>query len=149
MSPSQPFDASIPVLTEVIDIETEATPPTLLPPDVPAPSAGAAAPLPAAAGTEAHPAPDPAALERQAVAAWGADEWAALEQRLAGRIVQQLQDRVDFVLEQRIRDSMAGVLQRALGALTDELREGLGQTIEQIVARAVSHELGHLKSGKP
>jgi hypothetical protein len=59
-----------------------------------------------------------------------------------------LQGRVDFVLEQRLRDSMAEVLQHALSGLTAEIREGLQQTIQQVVVRAVAQELAHLQTLK-
>ena len=119
MSQNPAFDASIPVLTEVFDD----TPPTA-------------------------PAPEAADLEARAVGGFGEREWAALERRLAERILQQLQGRVDFVLEQRLRDSMADVLQHALAGLTEEIRTGLQQTIEKVVARAVAQELTHLQAQK-
>jgi hypothetical protein len=116
-------DASIPVLTEVVD----ETPPA---PALAEPDAGAAQ------------------LEARAVEGWGAHEWELLERRIGERILQQLQGRVDFVLEQRLRDSMAEVLQHALAGLTEEIREGLQQTIEKIVMRAVAQELAHLQTLK-
>jgi hypothetical protein len=119
-------DASIPVLTEVVD----ETPPA-------APAAETAA-----------PGPDGSQLEARAIDSWSMHEWERLEQRIAERILQQLQGRVDFVLEQRLRDSMAEVLQHALAGLTEEIREGLQQTIEKIVVRAVSQELAHLQTLK-
>ncbi|MDL2354684.1 MAG: hypothetical protein QFF03_05465 [Pseudomonadota bacterium] len=114
------FDASIPVLTEVF-------------PDQPgAPSDDGA----------------PAALEARAIDGWSEPEWALLERQLAERILQQLQGRVDFVLEQRLRDSMEEALRHAMAGLTDEIRRGLQQTIEKIVVRAVAQELTHLQSLK-
>lgn len=89
------------------------------------------------------PAPD---FETRAASQLSAEDWAALELRLSERILHQLQGRVDFVLQQRLRDSMADVLQHALAGLTDEIRGGLAQTIEQIVTRAVAQELAHLKT---
>jgi hypothetical protein len=74
------------------------------------------------------------------------EDWDALELRLCERIVHQLQGRVDFVLQQRVRDSISDVLQTALAGLTNDIRAGLEQTIEQIVTRAVSQELAHLKT---
>jgi hypothetical protein len=71
-----------------------------------------------------------------------------MEHRLSERIMHQLQSRVDFVLEQRIKDSMAEVLSHALHDLTNEIRIGLHDTIEKIVARAVSQELTHLQAQK-
>jgi hypothetical protein len=127
-------DASIPVLTEVVD-ETPPAPPAAEP----------AAPVAAEA---AGPGPGGSQLEARAIDSWSTHEWELLEQRIAERILQQLQGRVDFVLEQRLRDSMAEVLQHALAGLTEEIREGLQQTIEKIVVRAVSQELAHLQTLK-
>ena len=129
---SSTFDNSIPVLTEVL--KTEA------PGEDPLP--GATAPL---APTKAEIA---AALEAAAVVGWTDAEWAMMEYRLAERIMHKLQSRVDFVLEQRIKDSMAEVLTHALHGLTNEIRIGLHDTIEKIVARAVSQELVHLQAQK-
>lgn len=112
------FDASIPVLTEVLAPEAEAP---------------------------AAPAPD---LEARAVAGWSAEEWEVLERRLSERVLHALQSRVDFVLEQRVRDAMAEVLQHALKDLTSEIRSGLHDTLEKIVTRAVSQEITHLQAQK-
>jgi hypothetical protein len=85
-------------------------------------------------------------LEQRAAAQLTPEEWQTLELRLSEHILYQLQGRVEFVLQQRLRDSMADVLQHALAGLTDEIRSGLQQTIEQIVTRAVAQELAHLKT---
>jgi 3-oxoacyl-ACP reductase-like protein len=130
MSRAHPFDASIPVLTEVLDEKPEATVPEAAPAPAPAAvSAPAAAPAPTM--------PDSAALDLE-----------QLEQRLSERILHQLQSRVDFVLEQRIRDSMEEVLSHALRGLTNEIRNGLHDTLSRIVTRAVAQELTHLQAQK-
>ena len=134
MSQAQSFDASIPVLTEVLKAEPLGG--DLLP--------GETAATPNAA-TRAQMA---AQLEADAVDGWSDAEWAMLEHRLSERIMGKLQSRVDFVLEQRIKDSMAEVLTHALHGLTNEIRIGLHDTIEKIVARAVSQELTHLQAQK-
>ncbi|KQQ33549.1 hypothetical protein ASF61_10770 [Duganella sp. Leaf126] len=125
------FDHSIPVLTEVLATEPGADP------------------LPVATDiggpTKAESA---TALEAHALAHWSGADWALMEQRLAERIVHKLQSRVDFVLEQRIRDCMADVLTHAVQGLTNDIRSGLHDTIEKIVARAVSQELVHLQAQK-
>lgn len=120
----QPFDASIPVLTEVFEDKAEA-------------------PEPAASQGTLH-----AELELRAIDNWSEPEWTLLERRLSERILQQLQGRVDFVLEQRLRDSMEDVLQHAVAGLTAEIRQGLQETVEKIVVRAVSQELAHLQALK-
>jgi hypothetical protein len=86
-----------------------------------------------------------AQLEEDAIENWTDAEWEAMEHRLSSRIMQRLLSRVDFVLEQRIKDSMAEVLNHALRDLTNEVRVGLHDTIEKIVARAVTQELIHCK----
>nr|WP_315257589.1 hypothetical protein [uncultured Duganella sp.] len=118
------FDASIPVLTEVLKAQ-------------PLDDDGAPPPISAAAQ-----------LEADAVDGWTDAEWAVMEHRLSVRIMHQLQSRVDFVLEQRIKDSMAEVLSHALHDLTNEIRIGLHDTIEKIVSRAVTQELTHLQAQK-
>ncbi len=123
------FDASIPVLTEVIGDKAQA----------------AAGPQLARA---AEPAPAGVALSDKAMEGWDAQDWEALERRLSDRILRQLQGRVDFVLEQRIKDSIAEVLQHALADLTDQIRAGLQQTMEKVVARAITQELTHLQAKK-
>ena len=87
-------------------------------------------------------------LETRAIDNWTEPQWNLLERRLSERILQQLQGRVDFVLEQRLRDSMEDVLKHAIAGLTEEIRDGLQQTIEQIVRRAVVQELTHLQTLK-
>ena len=140
MSQAQSFDASIPVLTEVLKAEPLGG--DLLP--------GETANLPGATSTGAAStrAETAAQLEADAVDGWSDAEWAMLEHRLSERIMGKLQSRVDFVLEQRIKDSMAEVLTHALHGLTNEIRIGLHDTIEKIVARAVSQELTHLQAQK-
>jgi hypothetical protein len=147
MSQNAAFDdASIPVLTEFV----EEAPPGARP------VSNESAPGPVRERREGVPEPavetvaPPGAeqLEARAIDSWSGAEWATLERRVAERVLQQLQGRVDFVLEQRLRDSMAEVLQHALSGLTTEIREGLQQTIQQVVVRAVAQELAHLQTLK-
>jgi hypothetical protein len=125
MSPAHPYDASIPVLTEVLE-------------DAPPEPAPQHAHFPAAA---AHQADGAAQVFDDA-------QWAALERRVSENVLQQLQSRVDFVLEQRIRDCMEEVLNQALHTLTSEIRHGLHGALSAIVSRAVSQELLHLQAKK-
>lgn len=123
------FDASIPVLTEVFQdhpIKEEI-------------KEAAEAPAPVA---------DEAELEARAVGEWTGPEWDQLERRLSERILHQLQGRIDFVLEQRLRDSMQEALEAAMAGLTDEIRRSLQQTIETTVVRAVTQEIAHLQTLK-
>jgi hypothetical protein len=154
------FDASIPVLTEVLRDDPPAapaaaatveTPPAAEPPTAsraePAPgvwhyrTADAAAPAPEAAAPAPEAEPEPETEE--------AFDWSRLEREVSERVLQQLNSRVDFVLEQRIKDSMSEVLTHALRGLTDEIRAGLHDTLGKIVTRAVQQEITHLQASAP
>lgn len=76
------------------------------------------------------------------------EEWEQLQRKLSERILHQLQGRVDFVLEQRIRDSLADVLQIAMIGLTNEIKNGLQHTLEDVISRAVAQEITRLQTGK-
>ena len=132
MSQNSAFDHNIPVLTEVFSDRQEKD---------------------RRAAEQAPGLPDAqddvnADLEIRAIDNWTEPQWNLLERRLSERILQQLQGRVDFVLEQRLRDSMEDVLKHAIAGLTEEIQDGLQQTIEQIVRRAVAQELIHLQALK-
>lgn len=143
MSQNPAFDQSIPVLTEVFsDQPAQAQAPA------PARSVAPAEPVNVAPARPHPPEGTNAALETRALETWTEPEWNLLERRLSERILQQLQGRVDFVLEQRLRDSMEEVLSGAIASLTGEIRAGLQDTIEKIVVRAVAQELTHLQALK-
>ncbi|MES2316287.1 MAG: hypothetical protein V4631_02240 [Pseudomonadota bacterium] len=135
MTQQSAFDHNIPVLTEVFSDRQEKDRRTAEAADAPAPAPAVQDDI-------------NADLETRAIDNWTEPQWNLLERRLSERILQQLQGRIDFVLEQRLRDSMAEVLKHAIAGLTDELRDGLQQTIEQIVMRAVAQELTHLQALK-
>ncbi len=137
MSQNSAFDHNIPVLTEVFSDRQDKDR-----------RSADSAPEPAARIHAAVQDDVNADLETRAIDNWTEPQWNLLERRLSERILQQLQGRVDFVLEQRLRDSMEDVLKHAIAGLTDELRSGLQATIEQIVTRAVQQELTHLQALK-
>ena len=134
MTQHHAFDHNIPVLTEVFSDRQDKDRRTSDPA--------------AAAVQPALPDNLNADLETRAIDSWTEPQWNLLERRLSERILQQLQGRVDFVLEQRLRDSMEEVLKHAIAGLTGEIRAGLQHTIEQIVLRAVQQELIHLQALK-
>jgi hypothetical protein len=101
--------------------------------------------------TEVVPAAAPAPVTDDAPAmdkadAHGDDAWRALEERLVARVLDRLQDRVELALEDQVRSSMAPVLDHVVTRLASELRAGLQQTVEDVVARAVVQELAHLRN---
>lgn len=124
-------DAGIPILTEIIgpdDLQQ-------VPVKVPAP---VNRPVPA---------------ESQAIQATSAQglsetEWNRMADQVSERVLQQMLGRIDFVLEQRVRDSLADVLQIAVEGLATEIRQGLQQTLEEVIARAVTQEITRMQSTK-
>lgn len=117
MSIDPAFDASIPVLTEVV--ADPAPPDTVEVSDL---------------------------LERRAVDRWSGEQWSVMERRVTDRILQQLQGRIDFVLEQRLRDGIAQAVDKAMKGFSADIRGSLNETLGEVVARAVSQEIAHLKT---
>jgi len=139
------LDAGIPVLTEII----------------PAPTAVALAPI--AIGAELVAPRDPGdkdsqpeasiieaaiAAESRTATARDEAEWERLEREVHERVLAQVLERVDLVLEQRVRDSLADVLQLAVERLAGEIREGLRHSIKDVVSGAVQQEIAKLQSLK-
>ncbi|MFC0348280.1 hypothetical protein [Undibacterium danionis] len=77
------------------------------------------------------------------------EAWLQMEHKLKENVLRQVLARVDFVLEHRVRDSLAEVLQSAVDQLADDIRAGLRQSLEEVITRAVTQELSKLKSHKP
>ena len=76
------------------------------------------------------------------------DEWQRMERRVRERILGQLLSRTDAMLEERIRSSVAGVLEQAVDGLAATLRASLHKTLEDVVSRAVAQEITRLQSTK-
>ena len=149
------IDSSIPVLTEVI----------LPPGSEPVAPKKVAAPTTTQANTARAPTPmtlAPQALIRENTAEAtsnikpaesdtalapepGSDDWLLLEQTVRENVLKQVLSRIDFVLEHRVSDSLADVLQNAVDQLADDIRAGLKQSIEEVVTRAVNQELAKIK----
>lgn len=77
-----------------------------------------------------------------------AEKWQQLEADITERITRQVLNRIDFVLEQRVRDSLADVLQIAVEGLSQEIKRGLHQTLEDVISRAVAQEIARLQLQK-
>jgi hypothetical protein len=120
---------------------------------------GPAYPIPLKPAGPAVSAPPPPAPQRPAAPLQAAgdteplphlseEEWHRMERRVRERILGQLLSRTDAVLEERIRSSLAGVLQDAVDGLTATLRESLHKTLEDVVSRAVAQEIIRLQTPK-
>ena len=144
-------DSGIPVLTEVI-----VTPPRVLQPV--SPSVPASPPIFSPAATtipevealadipvlqveiEAPLTP----LEHAPINGWLEEEWTRMEQKISERVLTQLLSRIDTVLEERLQEVLASSLQRAI----DEIKQGLHQTLGEVVSDAVGQEINHLRFSK-
>ena len=147
MNPSS-RDAGIPILTEVISttpVDELRNGPATVPMPVPASPSPAAEPT---LNTQQHTVPVPGSFEEEAISRLSEEDWYKLERRIRERILRQIFAKVDAVLEQRIRDSLADVLQLALEDLNAKIRGGLHQSLEDVISRAVSQEIARLQSTK-
>ena len=121
MNLPDPLDSSIPILTEVIAVNDpdERTYPSTV-----------------ELATSATPATN--LMDQQS--------WEELEKTLRESVLRQLLTRVDFVLEHRVRDSLADVLQTAVDGLAQEIRGGLSKSLEEIIQRTISQEISKIQS---
>lgn len=76
------------------------------------------------------------------------EDWQQLEQRIKEETLKQVLGRIDFVLEHRVRDNLADVLQTAVEGLTTEIRAGLKKSLEEMITRAVTQEITKIKIQK-
>jgi hypothetical protein len=132
-------DANIPVLTEIIEPVSEPVTPAsiAIPDDIPVLD------IPVMMGIETLPAESPAAESVVPEL-----DWDAMELTVREAVLKQVLTRVDFVLEHRVRDGLADVLQTAVDKLADEIRTGLANSLNELVTRSVQQELLKIRSGK-
>lgn len=123
---SNQIDSSIPVLTEII------LPDNFLTTD-------------SATELASPPSSTEVVISSNASDKISAEEWQQLEQTLRENVLRQVLSRVDFVLEHRVRDSLADVLQTAVERLALEIRAGLHKTVEEVITRAVTQEISKAK----
>jgi|SRR6185295_7188714 hypothetical protein len=108
----------VPTLTEVIS-------------DMPKEPPAAAPPPPAAAAPEAAVVPE----------ALLAEVWLQ-ESRIAARVIERLQPRIDVLFEHRLREALAPMVARIYSAVADEARKELAHRLREAVEQAINEELG-------
>lgn len=147
------MDAGIPVLTEIIPAPSaaEVAEEKLSIPAAPVASSIPNIPVipvvpPAPASTPALEEEPDMLLDISAALASDEERWERLERDVRERVLHQVLERIDFVLEQRVRDSLADVLQTAVENLASDLRNGLHHSIRDVVTRAVSQEIVKLQN---
>lgn len=117
-------DAGIPLLTEVLADSTSVTLPLMLPPTF----------------TPPPPIPEPSTPP---LANHHIEPLTAFEDDLIQRVLQRVSERLNPLIEQRVRDTMADVLQLSVDSLATEIREGLQYALRDVVTRAVADEIAH------
>lgn len=75
-------------------------------------------------------------------------KWQQLELTLKENILKQVLARTDFVLEHKIRDSLAEILENSVDKLAEEIKLGLKNSIEEVITRAVTQEITKAKMQK-
>ncbi len=73
------------------------------------------------------------------------EEWHELENELRQSITRQVLGRIDFVLDHRVRNSLTDVVDAAIDGLAAEIKRGLHETLEDMVARAVAQEISRIQ----
>ena len=124
-----PSDASIPVLTQVIG----------------APKADAVSERPVVAVNQTA---TPGQTQERGGVQRPDEDWKALELKLNERVLRQILRRVDFVIEHRVKETLAQVLQSATEDLIKEIRSGLHVTLEDVIKRAVAQEIARVQAIK-
>lgn len=68
------------------------------------------------------------------------------EVRLVNRVLAEVQQRVDNMLEYRLREALAPLLARYADELVAQARDELARTLRDVVARAVAQELARSRN---
>jgi hypothetical protein len=63
------------------------------------------------------------------------------ESRIAERVIERLQPRIDVLFEHRLRETLAPALARLYAALADEARKELAHVLREAVEQAVNEEM--------
>lgn len=149
MSQSPRPPAHVPTLTEVID----------LPVDVAGVGQTVSAPVVTSGFPNARPAWAPISnlvvgapidtplvdLPMQPVATGAATRADITEAQIAQRVLNDVQKQIDGLLDFRLREAIGPILARHSEALVRDLREELGRTMRDVVARSVAQEVAKLR----
>jgi hypothetical protein len=70
---------------------------------------------------------------------------AQLTQTLHESVLRQLLTRIDFVLEHRVKDSLAEILETATDQLAKDIRQGLHHSLEELIHRTINQEISKIQ----
>jgi len=74
--------------------------------------------------------------------------WEALEADVYEKVLKSLQGRIEGVIDQRLRDTVAKLLDQALSGLSTELKLSVRDTLRDVVQRAVAQEISRIRASK-
>jgi len=69
------------------------------------------------------------------------------EERIAQRVIEQLQARIDLLFEHRLRDALAAAVTRMHVALAEDARKELSRALREVVQQAVAEEVQRQRGG--
>jgi hypothetical protein len=119
-------DAGIPVLTEVLA-------------DRLPPASAKAASIPASTPQAPQPvSPTTREIER----------FAEMEDELVKRVLQGVLIRLDPMIEERVRNTLADVLQTAVDDVAAKIRRGLREALQNVVIEATTEEMKRFRNQK-
>jgi len=82
-----------------------------------------------------------AGADREKTWALLAEVWLQ-ESRIAARVIERLQPRIDVLFEHRLREALAPMVARIYSAVADEARKELAHRLREAVEQAINEELG-------
>ena len=130
MNSASHLDSNIPVLTEIISVADTSS-------------------ANAVHTTDQQAAAQQSTPQQTTQTMMSEQELEQLEKTIRENVLRQLLTRVDFVLEHRVRDGLADVLQTAVERLANEIRQGLAVSLEEVIHRTVSQEISKIQSAHP
>ena len=140
-------DHTIPVLTEIISLDNLTEAAVLqMPPQAPPlaiPQQAEITPAFSFSSTSANPPITSPSADPEL-----SEEWEKLEKIIYENVLKHILTRVDFVLEHRVRDSLADALQNAVENLTSEIRLGLTHSLHDVITRAINQEISKVQSSR-
>jgi hypothetical protein len=74
------------------------------------------------------------------------EDWETLERDMREAVLRGLHTRIDAVLDQRVREAINSIQEPILAELGNALKNGLNDTVRDIVHRAVAQEISRLRS---
>ena len=73
-------------------------------------------------------------------------DWEKLQCEVHGKVLEQLQERINLIIEQRLRESIAGVLQSVVDAMAQQIKITLQHSLNDVISEVISLELSKFQN---